>query len=470
MVGLQSAGGDPAGPRPGAGRRPRAPERQRGSVPRPGPGHPRDRGPVSGRLRRGGGAADRHPAGGDLRRHARPARDAHQVAFWPGPPAQPVRVRLPVQGSPPGSDQPDAIPAAAAGRHHAADFPAIADRRDLPLHAQVPQGPLRQRRLHAQRPQGTAGLGAGPRLPADPAHRRRQQHRRHHQALRDPSRPGPPAPLRHHADATPGGADEQQPEHRGRSADPGAHHSECSQRRSARRRPGPGAAGAGLARSVTGRPHPSRRGEPPHPRNPPDRHRVQQQRTHQDRRRCRGRSGPARRRSGSARRRGRPPDAPRPGQPEQTGGTRLGPVAAPPRRPGRASHGGLARRGRQGPVHRHAPQGRGLAAGPQGGRGQVQGAERSRNGPNAAGRQDRDVLRSRRPDPRHHRDGPGEPAAGHRPGDHDPVHVPEQRADRPDRGPQHPAGLAVRLLGAVPARQVGQPALHRRRRFRHHRR
>ena len=59
---------------------------------------------------------------------------------------------------------------------------------------------------------------------------------------------------------------------------------------------------------------------------------------------------------------------------------------------------------------------------------------------------------------------------GHRAGRRDPVHVPEQRPDRPDRGHQHPAGAAVRLLDAVPARQVGQPAVHRRGRFRHHRR
>ena len=41
---------------------------------------------------------------------------------------------------------------------------------------------------------------------------------------------------------------------------------------------------------------------------------------------------------------------------------------------------------------------------------------------------------------------------------------------RPDRRHQHPAGAAVRLRRAVPARQVGQPAVDRRGRLRHHRR
>ena len=52
----------------------------------------------------------------------------------------------------------------------------------------------------------------------------------------------------------------------------------------------------------------------------------------------------------------------------------------------------------------------------------------------------------------------------------DPVHVPQQHPHRGDRGDQYPAGPVVRFLGAVPARQVGQPAVDRRRRFRHHRR
>ena len=63
----------------------------------------------------------------------------------------------------------------------------------------VPKDAAGQRHLHAQRHQGAAGLGAGARVPHRAAHRGRHQLRRHGPALRGPARPGPPAPLRHHA-------------------------------------------------------------------------------------------------------------------------------------------------------------------------------------------------------------------------------------------------------------------------------
>ena len=51
------------------------------------------------------------------------------------------------------------------------------------------QGPAGARHLHAQRPQGAAGLDAGARVPPRAADRRRHQFRRHGETLRDPSRP-----------------------------------------------------------------------------------------------------------------------------------------------------------------------------------------------------------------------------------------------------------------------------------------
>ena len=52
--------------------------------------------------------------------------------------------------------------------------------------------------LHAQRSEIAARLDAGTRVSPDSAHRRRDQLRRHRQALRDPSRPRSPQALRHH--------------------------------------------------------------------------------------------------------------------------------------------------------------------------------------------------------------------------------------------------------------------------------
>ena len=65
----------------------------------------------------------------------------------------------------------------------------------------------------------------------------------------------------------------------------------------------------------------------------------------------------------------------------------------------------LARRGRQGAVHRAAAQGRGLAAGPEGRREEGRGTERPGLRADAARRQDRALLRPHRADRRHHRDG-----------------------------------------------------------------
>ena len=126
-------------------------------------------------------------------------------------------------------------------------------------------------------------------------------------------------------------------------------------------------------------------------------------------------------------------------------------------------------RRRQGPVHRAAAQGRGLAARPQGRRKKVEELN-DPSRPDAARRQiepyyDRTDL----------------------------IHVTTETVQREpvlgmvlvtvillmflsnvrsgaDRGDQHSAGAAVRLRGAVSARQVGQPAVDRRGGLRHHRR
>ena len=57
--------------------------------------------------------------------------------------------------------------------------------------------------------------------------------------------------------------------------------------------------------------------------------------------------------------------------------------------------------------------------------------ELNKTRPAAARRADRAVLRPDRPDPRHHRDGAREPAAGHGAGDGHPAHVPQQRPHAP---------------------------------------
>ncbi len=72
--------------------------------------------------------------------------------------------------------------------------------------------------------------------------------------------------------------------------------------------------------------------------------------------------------------------------------------------------------------------------------------------------------------PPHHRDRDREPLPGHRACRRDPVHVREQYPDRDHRRHQHSPGALVRLHDALRARQVGEPAVDRGGRFRHHRR
>ena len=65
------------------------------------------------------------------------------------------------------------------------------------------------------------------------------------------------------------------------------------------------------------------------------------------------------------------------------------------------------------------------------------------------GVQDRALLRSHRPDQRHDRDGRRKPARRHRAGDRHPADVPQQRPQRDHHCAQSAAGAAVRLRGAV---------------------
>ena len=292
---------------------------------------------------------------------------------------------------------------------------------------------------------------------------------------------------------------QRQPERRRRLGGPGRRGHERAQRRPVRRRRGPGQSGArherprprggkGPSRGGKGGPagrtgvegdatpaagdgrgrQASRGGESSASGDPPDRRNVRQQSGHSSGRPRRGRPAGARRSRRRAGRGGRPPDAPRQGHAEQARGAAHGHGNSSGG--GRFRQTGLAQGRGQGPVHRAAAQGRGLAAGPQGRGKEGRGAEQPGIRQDAARREHRAVLRPHRADQRHHRHGAGKPVPRHDAGDGDPAHVPEQRPQRRDRGDQHPAGAAVRLLDAVPARQVGQPAVHRGRGLRHHRR
>ena len=258
----------PAGCRAGGRRRLFLPQRQRRGLPRPGAGHRRGHGQVPRRLRGGSRAAGHHPPGSDLRRHARPEVHAQQVAVRPERPQNELELRQPMdlRGGPAGGHQSHGHDraAVAAGREppHLA---RVAHRRNLPLHPERPQGRFRPRDLHAQRPQGDAGLGAGARVPHRAADRGPHQLRRHRPALRGPARPGPPAALRHHAGPAAERADQQQ-RHRGRRLrQPGPGGPDRAQRRPVRRRQGPGEQGARAGEQRAGglRQKRSRRGRGP---------------------------------------------------------------------------------------------------------------------------------------------------------------------------------------------------------------
>ena len=156
-----------------------------------------------------------------------------------------------------GSYQPHGhdCPAAAAQRdpRHLAGVP---HGRNLPLCPEFPQGCCRQRALHAQRPQGVAGLGAGARVPEGAAGRGHHQLRRYGAAVRGPARPRSPPPLRHHAAPAPGDADQRQRHGGWRLHHPGPDCHDGAECRPVWRRPGPGEQGAGPEEPRRGRLHP----------------------------------------------------------------------------------------------------------------------------------------------------------------------------------------------------------------------
>ena len=282
--------------------------------------------------------------------------------------------------------------ARSAGRGSPGYLPAVAHRRDLPLRAGGPQGLRGTRHLRPQRSQVAAGQHAGAALPPPAARGRRDQLRRDRETLRDPSRPGADAALRHHLAAAQGRHRLEQFQRRRRLHRPG------------RRRPrGPlaGAVGHGPRphgnRDGHERPHrrpqlPAGRGRTPPPRDPPDRAQRHQQRPGPRRRRGRRRTAAGRFAAGQAGRGGGPPDPPRTRDAEPAGPRCPGPRSARRPRPAR-----LARRGRSRRGHRPAAQGRPIAARP--GRHPRPGQAAQRNPwPPAAGREDRALLRPHRPD------------------------------------------------------------------------
>ena len=121
-------------------------------------------------------------------------------------------------------------------------------------------------------------------------------------------------------------------------------------------------------------------------------------------------------------------------------------------------------------MHRAHVEGRGYDARPERHQGQGRGDQRPRIRPVVARDENRALLRPDRLAPPHHRDRDREPVPRRRARRRDPVHVREQYPDRDHCRHQHPPGTLVRLHGAFPARQVGEPALDRGGRFRHHRR
>ena len=85
----------------------------------------------------------------------------------------------------------------------------------------------------------------------------------------------------------------------------------------------------------------------------------------------------------------------------------------------------------------------------------------------AQGRQGPSVLRPQRPDRADHAGRRGQPAARHAAGRRGADLLPLRLSRRTDRRGDHSAGAAVRLHLPGPAGRLGQPAVHRRDRFRH---
>ena len=145
----------------------------------------------------------------------------HPVAVRVVPRPQPVRIRRRSGAGPAGSDQPpedrqtcrpESIPTSRPGRplgeiyRYVLVSPKDSAGRDI---------------YDPQRSQVVAGLHAGAALPPPAAGGRRDQLRRHRETLRDPSRPGADAALRHHPAATQGRDRLQQCQRRGRLHRPG---------------------------------------------------------------------------------------------------------------------------------------------------------------------------------------------------------------------------------------------------------
>ena len=111
-------------------------------------------------------------------------------------------------------------------------------------------------------------------------------------------------------------------------------------------------------------------------------------------------------------------------------------------------------------------RGRAGAGHPAARRGDDQGIERACA---AARRESRPVLRPPGSDRRDHQDRGGQPAPRHAPGPRDPRHFPLQHPDSADCRRHDPLRPAVLLHLPRLAAHPGQPALHRRHRFRNHR-
>ena len=137
--------------------------------------------------------------------HAGAQVHAEQVALRPGLRQQPVRLRHRLRPGPAGGHQPAADRPSCPPGVDAADLAPVADRRDLPLHAQQPQGRPRPARLHAQRPEDAQNWTLVREFRRLPGIVDVISFGGHGQALRGPPRPGPAEALRHHAAAAAGG-------------------------------------------------------------------------------------------------------------------------------------------------------------------------------------------------------------------------------------------------------------------------
>ena len=238
--------------------------------------------------------------------------------------------------------------AAVAGRGSPGDLPAVAHRRDLPLRAGWPQGLRGTRHLRPQRPEVAAGQHAGAAVPPPAARGRRDQLRRDREALRDPSRPGADAALRHHLAAAQGRDRLEQFQRRGRLHRPGRRRPRGPLAGADRQRPRPHGNRDGHERPRRRPQLPAGRGRTPHPRDPPDRAQRHEQRAGARRRRGRRRTAAGRFAAGQAGRGDGLPDPPGPRDAEPSAAAMPeGQRSARRPRPAR-----LARRRRRRPGHR----------------------------------------------------------------------------------------------------------------------